>query len=105
MGELNAVIYPLNRFKICAVLSGEGAVAGKVRREMRFSALRDAVGITDTTLSKQLGTLQEHGYVERFREYGATRAKDTVWVMLTEEGKRAFDSHVEALREITGEAR
>lgn len=99
-GGLDPVIHPLGRFKICAALSAYGAVAGEVRKEMRFSALRDAVEMSDATLSKQLSALQEAGYIERFREYGSTRAKDTVWVMLTASGKQAFDAHLAALRAI-----
>ena len=46
---------------------------------MRFGALRDETGLTDAMLSKQLKVLEEAGFVTRFREYGSTRAKDTVW--------------------------
>lgn len=97
---IDPVIHPINRLKICAVLSAAGAVESDVRYEMRFSALRDAVDVTDATLSKQLGALEDAGYITRFREYGASRAKDVVWVTLTAKGKEAFDGHVAALREI-----
>ncbi|WP_257183309.1 transcriptional regulator [Corynebacterium cystitidis] len=101
---IDPVIHPINRLKICAALNAAGAVEGDVRYEMRFSALRDAVEVSDATLSKQLGALEEAGYITRSREYGASRAKDIVWVTLTTKGKEAFDGHIAALREIAGQS-
>lgn len=98
MKGLDATIHPLNRFKICATLSAFQAYEGSVRAEMRFAVLREETGLSEATLSKQLGVLVEAGYVDKFREYGPTRAKDIVWVMLTAKGKSAFDAHVAALR-------
>lgn len=104
MPELNPVIHPINRFKICATLNAYGAADATMRMEMRFSSLRDETGLSDATLSKQLNTLEEAGLVSRFREYGSSRSKDTVWVMLTAEGREAFANHLAALREMAGEA-
>ncbi|MDY5786284.1 MULTISPECIES: transcriptional regulator [unclassified Corynebacterium] len=101
--ELDPVIHPIHRLTICAALNAAGAVEGEARYEMRFSRLRDITKLSDATLSKQLTTLESAGYITRFREYGPTRAKDTVWVSLTEQGKNAFECHVAALREIAGE--
>ncbi|MCP1386931.1 transcriptional regulator [Corynebacterium sp. TA-R-1] len=101
MSAIDPVIHPLGRLQICATLFHSGAVETQTgRQEMRFAALKDAVGLSDSALSKQLTALEEHGYVTRFREYGASRAKDTVWVTLTAEGARAFEGHVAALKEI-----
>nr|WP_288870518.1 transcriptional regulator [uncultured Corynebacterium sp.] len=100
---IDPVIHPLARLKICAALFHGGAVEKQTsRHEMRFSALRDQLQMSDSALSKQLATLEEHGYITRFREYGSTRAKDTVWVTLTETGAQAFERHTAALREIAG---
>ena len=100
---IDPVIHPLARLKICAALYHAGAVEKQTsRHEMRFAALKDKVDLSDSALSKQLATLEEHGYVTRFREYGSTRAKDTVWVTLTAAGTRAFENHTAALREIAG---
>lgn len=84
MSGLDPIIHPLNRFKICATQGGE------VNREMKFAMLRDRTELSDASLSKQLGALEEAGYVTRFREYGTSRAKDSVWVALTEQGKTRF---------------
>ena len=103
MSGINPVIHPLARLKICAALYHAGAVEKQTsRHEMRFGALKDKVDLSDSALSKQLATLEEHGYVTRFREYGSTRARDTVWVTLTAAGARAFENHTAALREIAG---
>lgn len=100
---IDPVIHPLARLKICAALYHAGAVEKQTsRHEMRFSSLRDKTGLSDSALSKQLATLEEHGYVTRFREYGSSRAKDTVWVTLTAAGAQAFANHTAALREIAG---
>lgn len=100
---IDPVIHPLARLKICAALYHGGAVEKQTsRHEMRFSSLRDQIDLSDSALSKQLATLEEHGYITRFREYGSSRAKDTVWVTLTERGAQAFERHTAALREIAG---
>lgn len=102
---LDSVIHPLNRLRICAALRAAGAVEGDgAGREMRFAALREVTGLSDATLSKQLGVLESHGYLSRHREYGSSRAKDTVWVALTAAGDAALQAHLAALREIAGPA-
>ena len=100
---IDPVIHPLNRLKICAALRAAGATEGDVRREMRFARLREITELSDATLSKQLSALEEHGYITRFREYGSSRAKDTVWVTLTNAGLAAYRGHMDALRSIAGE--
>ena len=99
---LDPVIHPISRLRICAALDAAGATEGErhVDREMKFAVLRDLTDLSDATLSKQLGVLESHGYVRRFREYGSSRAKDTVWVSLTEAGGRALREHLAALRQI-----
>lgn len=101
MSGLDPIIHPLNRFKICATLNAFGATqGGDVNREMKFAVLRDRTELSDASLSKQLGVLEQAGYVTRFREYGTSRAKDSVWVALTEQGKIAFDGHLAALKDL-----
>lgn len=103
--ELDPVIHPVNRLRICAALTSAGAVDSLgSQRQMRFAALRDLVGLSDATLSKQLGVLESHGYVSRHREYGSSRARDTVWVVLTSAGNTALRTHLHALRTIAGPA-
>ena len=99
---IDPVIHPLARLKICAALFHGAVEKQSSRFEMRFSTLKDKVNLSDSALSKQLDRLEEHGYITRFREYGSSRAKDTVWVTLTERGAQAFERHTAALREIAG---
>ncbi|SDS32676.1 transcriptional regulator [Corynebacterium timonense] len=94
---IDPVIHPLNRLKICAALRAGGATEGTTRREMKFSRLREVTDLSDATLSKQLTALEQHGYISRFREYGSSRAKDSVWVTLTRAGERALEGHLAAL--------
>ena len=55
MSELDPVIHPLNRFKICATLNAFGATqGGEVNREMKFAMLRARTELSDASLSKQL---------------------------------------------------
>ena len=101
---LDPVIHPVNRLRICAVLRSVHALSDGGRfpngGEMRFSALRDAVGLSDSALSKQLSVLEEAGYVARHSDYGSMRGKHVVWVSLTPAGLAAFEGHVDSLRVI-----
>ncbi|WP_342318303.1 transcriptional regulator [Corynebacterium mayonis] len=98
--SLDPVIHPINQLTICVALNAADATEGEARYEMKFARLRELTELSDAALSKQLGALEQAGYVTRFREYGSTRAKDTVWVTLTTRGKQALEEHVAALREI-----
>ncbi|MGV0369459.1 transcriptional regulator [Corynebacterium aurimucosum] len=97
--ELDPVIHPINRLRICATLHSAGATDG---RQMKYSTLAELTELPADTLSKQLKHLEDRGYISRAREYGSTRAKDTVWVTLTEAGTQAYVQHVEALKAMTG---
>lgn len=96
--ELDPVIHPINRLRICATLYSAGATDG---RQMKYSTLAELTELPADTLSKQLKHLEGHGYISRTREYGSTRAKDAVWVTLTEAGAQAYVQHVEALKAMT----
>lgn len=96
--ELDPVIHPINRLRICATLYSAGATDG---RQMKYSTLAELTELPADTLSKQLKHLEDRGYISRAREYGSTRAKDAVWVTLTEAGAQAYAQHVEALKAMT----
>ena len=95
---LDPVVHPLGRPRVCAALRSAGAVQG--RAQMSFAKLREAVGVSDSALSKQLTALERAGYARRRRSYGFTRSEDVVWVALTPAGLAAFESHLAALRKI-----
>ncbi|MDU0478246.1 transcriptional regulator [Staphylococcus chromogenes] len=94
--ELDPVIQPILRTKIMATLCAVNAVPND--KEMKFSRLRELVDCSEASLSKQLGVLEKEGYITRMREYGSSRAKDTVWVSLTEKGQQQYKNHVAALK-------
>ncbi|WP_249998065.1 transcriptional regulator [Actinoplanes sp. M2I2] len=64
---------------------------------VEFAYLREATGLSDSALSKQIGTLQEAGYVELQRQ--GRRAT----VRLTAEGRHALTGHAAALRALLGD--
>lgn len=86
-------------------MNGAGRLSGLSDREMKFAVLRDLTDLSDATLSEQLGILESHGDVRRFREYGSSRAKGTVWVSLTGSGGSALREHLAALRQIADSVR
>jgi DNA-binding MarR family transcriptional regulator len=63
-----------------------------------FSFLRDAVELSDSALSKHLSALEEAGYVVIERVVGDRRRR--IRVRLSAEGRRAFEDHVAAVRDI-----
>lgn len=89
--ELNETIHPTRRLAICAFLSEVV--------EAEFSALRDSLRISDSSLSKHLATLREAGYVRVFKRTSGGRA--WTWVALTRDGRTAYKSHIRALRQMT----
>jgi DNA-binding MarR family transcriptional regulator len=63
-----------------------------------FKYLRDALGLSDSALSKQLSTLEAAGYV-RIRK-GFVGKRPRTWARLSPAGHTAFTGHVAALQQI-----
>lgn len=63
-----------------------------------FSAVRDAVGLSDSALSKQAATLERAGYVASRKGYVGKRPR--TWLQLTDAGRDALEAHVRALQRI-----
>ncbi|MGN9841271.1 winged helix-turn-helix domain-containing protein [Nonomuraea sp. H19] len=68
-----------------------------------FGFLRDAIGTSDSALSKQISALADAGYVA-VRKDQERRARRT-YVRLTPEGRQAFQRHAAALERIVAVAR
>ncbi|AZA11112.1 transcriptional regulator [Corynebacterium gerontici] len=98
MTSLDPIVHPLPRLAICATLYGASAFEG--RNEMRFSRLSKATELSASALSKHLRHLEQAGYVTKFREIGSTRAKDVLWLQLTEAGLQAYLRHMDALQRL-----
>lgn len=88
--DLDPIIHPLQRLRICALLEPV--------TEEEFTTIRDLIGISDSALSKQISTLVDAGYVEQRRATKAGRRR--LWLRLTAEGRVALLRHVAALRAI-----
>ncbi|KXO89683.1 ArsR family transcriptional regulator [Tsukamurella pulmonis] len=88
--RLDDVIHAPVRFSIVAALS-------KVEYA-EFAAVRDAVELSDSVLSKQASQLETAGYVKITKGYVGKRPR--TWLSLTAQGRRAFAAHLDALRAI-----
>ena len=60
-----------------------------------FKSLGAVIELSDSTLSKNLATLEEEGIVSI--EKGRLNRKPRTWVRITPAGRAAFQAHLEAL--------
>lgn len=87
--QLDPIIHPTHRLKICAMLDAATTV--------EMSVIKDLVGLSPSALSKQVAALVDAGYVTQTRAEHDSRH---IWLSLTKAGKRAYRGHVKALQEI-----
>jgi DNA-binding MarR family transcriptional regulator len=92
--RFDELIHPSTRLSIVALLAAVDWAD--------FSFVRDELGLSDSALSKQLSTLEEADYVAIERALSDRRRR--VRARLTPDGRKAFEGHVAALREIVGPA-
>ena len=90
--QFDAVIHPPPRLQICGLLQAVDT--------MEFAAVRDAVGVSDSVLSKHVKQLEEAGYVKVGKATIASRQRTSL--SLSKAGRAAFAAHVAELRRITG---
>ena len=88
--RLDDVIHAPVRFSVVASLARV--------TEAEFGWVRDTVGVTDSTLSKQVSTLEQAGYVQVRKGYVGKRPR--TWLRLSPRGRQVYEQHVAALREI-----
>ncbi|HEY8840390.1 MAG TPA: transcriptional regulator [Candidatus Dormibacteraeota bacterium] len=88
--ELDELLGHPVRFSMMALLAAASNV--------EFSFVRDHVEVTDSMLSKQMSALEEAGYVKVDKGHIGKRPR--TWLSLTKEGRRTFERHMAALREI-----
>lgn len=91
--DLDPVIHPTHRLRICAML-----IAGN---SVELGVVRDHLELSASALSKQVSALVDAGYVKQERDRADSRR---VWLSLTRRGASAYRRHVSALREIVAEA-
>ena len=93
MGELNAIIHQPVRLRIMGALCGLAP-----SEQVDFGFLKAKLELTDGNLGAHLTTLEESGYVKIEKTFVGKRPK--TFLAATKTGRRAFDAHVAALREI-----
>jgi len=88
--ELDDRIHSPVRFSLLALL--------RTVDEAEFGVVRDALEVSDSTLSQAAAVLGEAGFlrVRRLRVGRSTRS----WLALTDAGRDAFERHVAVLRAI-----
>ncbi|MCY7288056.1 MAG: transcriptional regulator [Cryobacterium sp.] len=87
------VIHGLVRLRVCGMLARLGATD--------FAVIRDALEVSDSTLSKHLKQLEQAGYV-RVQKGLKLGGRTKTWVEMTNAGEAAFEGHVAFLHEVTG---
>lgn len=87
---LDPVINTSTRLSIIALLAPT--------ENMEFSAVRDAAGLSDSTLSKQASALEAAGYILILKGHVGKRPR--TWLQLTPAGRQAFQAHAIALRAV-----
>lgn len=92
--RFDELIHPSTRLSIVALLASADWTD--------FAFVRDRLGLSDSALSKQFGTLEEAGYIAIERP--VTDRRRRVRVRLTDAGAKAFEGHVAALRAVIASA-
>ena len=90
----NELIHAPIRLRICAILAEVN--------EAEFGTVRDALGLSDSVLSKHLKVLEDAGYVSLRK--GTVDTRTRTWATLTKPGRTAFKGHIVALRALAASA-
>jgi DNA-binding transcriptional ArsR family regulator len=91
--RFDALIHAPTRLSIVALLGASDWA------EFRF--VRDALGLSDSVLSKQLTILENAGYVDVRKGFVGKRPR--TWARLSSAGRTAFEGHVKRLNEIVSQ--
>lgn len=92
--DFDPVLLDPKRLSIMALLAGA--------EWAEFRWVRESVGMSPSALSKQISTLEAHGYVEVKKGYVGKRPR--TWVNLSRAGRDALERHVGALRQVVEES-
>ncbi len=88
--SLDAIIHAPGRLQICALLASSS--------EAEFATLREAIGVSDSVMSKHLKLLEEAGYIVARK--AAYNGRQRTWISLTPAGRKAFVAHVAELNRL-----
>ncbi len=90
--HFDAVVHAPPRLQVCGLLAAVDW--------MEFATVRDALGVSDSVLSKHVKQLEDAGYVKVRKATITSRVRTSL--ALTPAGRAAFAAHVAELRRITG---
>ena len=90
VARFDELIHPATRLSVVALLAAADWA--------EFAFIRDQLELSDSALSKQLGTLEEAGYITIDRPVSERRRR--VRARLTQLGRERYAGHVAALQEI-----
>ena len=93
MGGPDEVIHQPLRLQIMATLYAE-----RDREPLTFISLKSLVQATDGNLGSHLATLEKAGYIVLEKDFIGKKPRTRVGI--TRQGRRAFRTHVEYLREV-----
>ncbi len=88
--QFDSVIHAPGRLQICALLASVD--------QGEFAALRDAIGVSDSVMSKHISQLEDTGYVAVRK--AALNGRSRTWLSLTAAGRKAFATHVAELNRL-----
>lgn len=88
--DFDPVLLEPTRLSIVSLLAGT--------EWAEFGWVREAAGLSASALSKQVGTLSSHGYVEVRKGYVGKRPR--TWLNLSAAGREALERQVAALQRI-----
>lgn len=86
------LIHAPNRLQLCAILDTVS--------QAQFAFLRERLDVSESVLSKHLKSLEDAGYVDVRKATSDGRVRTTA--QFTRAGRKAYRSHVAALRDIVG---
>jgi DNA-binding MarR family transcriptional regulator len=90
LGNLNKAFDSRIRLAIMSVLA--------VREEADFNDLKGILDVTDGNLATHVAVLERHKYLRVRKEFVGRKTRTTY--MITDQGKKAFASHLDALEEL-----
>ena len=93
-GDFDEIIHAPIRLRICSILAEV--------QEAEFGTVRDALGLSDSVLSKHFKVLEQAGYLSLRK--GTVNTRTRTWAGLTKEGRAAFKGHIAALRILAASA-
>ena len=91
--QLDTLIHQPARLSIMAALASA--------EEVEFAALKSAINISDSLLSRYIGMLEDAKYIKVRKGFVSKRAR--TWLSLTSTGREAFEQHIKLLNQIVNQ--